>query len=151
VRAVLDVNVLISGLVAPDGAFARLTRRWLEGDFELVVSERLLAELKRALAYPKLRTRIPGAASDEFIDLVRATATVRPDPPNAPRRSRDSGDDYLIALAESTGSILVSGDQDILALSASRPILAPPDFDARLHQASFSGGWGAVPIPYSGA
>ena len=131
-RAVLDVNVLISGLLAPDGASARLIRRWLEGDFELVVSERLLAELKRALAYPKLRARIPAAASDEFIGLVRATATVRLDPPNPPGRSRDPGDDYLIALAESSASILVSGDQDVVALSASRPILAPADFEARL-------------------
>jgi len=132
VRAVLDINVLISGLLAPDGASARLIRRWLEGDFELVVSERLLAELKRALAYPKLRARIPEAASDEFIGLVRATATVRHDPPNLPARSRDPGDDYLIALAESSASILVSGDQDVVALSASRPILAPADFEARL-------------------
>jgi len=132
VRAVLDINVLISGLLAPDGASARLIQRWLEGDFELVVSERLLAELKRALTYPKLRARISEAASDQFIGLVRATATMRPDPPNPPPLSRDPGDDYLIALAESSASILVSGDQDILALSESRPILAPADFEARL-------------------
>jgi putative PIN family toxin of toxin-antitoxin system len=132
VRAVLDINVLISGLLAPGGASARLIRRWLQGDFELVVSERLLAELNRALAYPKLKSRIPEAASVEFIGLLRATATMRSDPPNATRQSRDPGDDYLIALAESTSSILVSGDQDVLALSASRPILAPVDFEARL-------------------
>jgi len=132
VRAVLDINVLISGLLAPDGASARLIRRWLEGDFELIVSERLLAELKRVLAYPKLRARVSEAASVEFIGLVRATATVRPDPPDPPQQSRDPGDDYLIALAESTASILVSGDQDILALSESRPILTPADFEARL-------------------
>jgi putative PIN family toxin of toxin-antitoxin system len=132
VRVVLDINVLISGLLAPDGASARLIRRWLDGDFELIASERLLAELKRALAYPKLRARVSEAASDEFIGLVRATATMRPDPPNPPQQSRDPGDDYLIALAESSASILVSGDQDILALSESRPILAPADFEARL-------------------
>jgi uncharacterized protein len=132
VRAVLDINVLISGLLAPDGASARLIRRWLEGDFELIVSERLLAELRRALAYPKLRARISDAASDEFIGLIRATATMRPDPPNPPQRSRDPGDDYLIALAESSASILISGDQDILALSESLPILAPADFEVKL-------------------
>ncbi len=131
-RAVLDINVLISGLLAPDGASARLIRRWLEGDFELIVSERLLAELKRALAYTKLRARVSAAASDEFMGLVRATATMRPDPSNPPQQSRDPGDDYLIALAESSASILVSGDQDILALSESGPILTPAAFEARL-------------------
>jgi uncharacterized protein len=132
VRAVFDINVLISGLLASDGVSARLIRRWLEGDFELIVSERLLAELRRALAYPKLRARVSVAASNEFIGLVRATATLRPDPPNPPQQSRDPGDDYLLALAESSSSILVSGDRDILALSESRPIVAPADFEARL-------------------
>ena len=128
----LDINVLISGLLAPDGASARLIRRWLEGDFELIVSERLLAELKRALAYMKLRARVSAAASDEFIGLVRAAVTMRPDPSNPPQQSRDPGDDYLISLAESSASILVSGDHDILALSESLPIRAPADFEARL-------------------
>ena len=128
----LDINVLISGLLAPDGASARLIRRWLEGDFELIVSERLLAELKRALAYMKLRARVSAAASDEFIGLVRAAVTMRPDPSNPPQQSRDPGDDYLIALAESSASILVSGDQDILALSESGPILTPAAFEVRL-------------------
>jgi len=132
VRAVLDVNVLISGLLAPDGASARLIRRWLEGDFEMIVSERLLEELERTLAYPKLRSRISEAAAEGIIGLIRETATMRPDPPSPPQQSRDAGDDYLIALAESSASLLISGNRDILALSKSRPILAPADFEARL-------------------
>lgn len=131
-RAVLDVNVLISGLLAREGPSALLIRRWLAGDFELVVSEGLLFELRRAFVYPKLRARIPEAAAAEFVGLLRATATIRPDPSNPPRQSRDPGDDYVIALAESTASILVTGDQDLLDLSASRPILTPVDFVARL-------------------
>lgn len=131
-RAVLDVNVLVSGLLAPAGASALLIRRWLAGDFEIVVSERLLAELGRALAYSKLRARVPDAAAAEFTGLLRATATIRPDPPNAARQSRDPGDDYLIALAESSAAILVTGDKDILDLSVSRPILTPAGFVARL-------------------
>jgi len=35
-----------------------LLRRWLDGEFELIVSPLLLAELKRALAYPKLGSRV---------------------------------------------------------------------------------------------
>jgi len=132
VRAVFDVNVLIFGLLASGGSSADLIRRWLAGDFEMVVSERLLAELRRALAYPKIRARVPEALAAEFMALVRATASVHPDPANPLRFSRDSGDDYLIALAESTASILVTGDNDILALSASRPILTAVEFAARL-------------------
>ncbi|TMD08021.1 MAG: PIN domain-containing protein [Chloroflexi bacterium] len=41
-RAVLDPNVLISAILAPTGVPAALLRHWLDGEFELVVSERLL-------------------------------------------------------------------------------------------------------------
>ena len=131
-RAVLDVNVLISSLLAPEGRPAILVRRWLAGDFELVASERLLTELARALSYPKLRMRVPDRAAMEFVDLLRSAARMSPDRRNPPRRSRDSGDDYLIALAEDTASILVTGDQDLLDIRPNRPILAPAAFLAKL-------------------
>jgi predicted nucleic acid-binding protein len=41
--------------VSPKGAPARTIRPWIEGAFELVVSPLLLAEVERALGYPKLR------------------------------------------------------------------------------------------------
>lgn len=37
-----------------------------------------------------------------------------PDPTVAPSLSRDRGDDYLLALAQSTAAVLVSGDLDVL-------------------------------------
>ena len=49
-RAVLDVNVLIAALLSPTGAPAQIVSRWLGGEFELIVSGNLLAELERALA-----------------------------------------------------------------------------------------------------
>jgi uncharacterized protein len=51
VRAVLDPNVLISALIAPAGTPATLVASWLSGRFELVVSERLVGELERALTW----------------------------------------------------------------------------------------------------
>ncbi len=54
-RAVLDPNVLVSALLSRSGAPAQIASRWLAGEHELVVSELLLAELDRALAYPKIQ------------------------------------------------------------------------------------------------
>jgi len=113
-RAVLDPNVLISALLSPAGTPAALLVHWLAGAFELVVSERLLAELSRAFAYPKLRSRITEDEAKAFIDLLRRAATVAGDPAAPARRSRDAGDDYLMALAASSAAILVTGDQDLL-------------------------------------
>ena len=49
-RAVVDVNVLISGVLSAKGASAEILRTSRDGLFELVVSELLLAELERALS-----------------------------------------------------------------------------------------------------
>ncbi|MCA1705276.1 MAG: PIN domain-containing protein, partial [Actinobacteria bacterium] len=51
-RAVLDPNVIISAVLSPGGAPARVMTAWLEGRYELVVSPLLLEELERALSYP---------------------------------------------------------------------------------------------------
>lgn len=131
-RAVLDVNVLISGLLAPAGASAALLLRWLRGEFELVVSDDLLAELSRALAYPKVRSQVPRGQADEFLDLLRRSAVLAPTPGAAPEpASRDPGDDYLVALARTTGSLLVTWDRDLLDLTG-LPIGSPAAFLERL-------------------
>jgi uncharacterized protein len=126
-RAVLDPNVLISALLSPSGSPAALVKRWLAGEFELVISPELLAELSRALAYPKLRSRIPTEDATDFIDLLNRAATTVEDPATSSQHSRDPGDDYLLALAEASSAVLVTGDQDLLDLTE-LPILSPAAF-----------------------
>ena len=107
-------NVLISAILASTGAPAALLRRWLDGEFELVVSERLLAELRRARSYPKLRSHVSGEQAEAFVELLRGAGFMARDAASPPRISRDPGDDYLLALARSNAAVLVSGDQDLL-------------------------------------
>lgn len=132
-RVVLDVNVLISSLLSPDGAPAQLVIRWLAGDFELIISDRLVSELRRALSYPKVHARVTAAEAAAFVLLLEASSTRMPDPSEAPRRSRDSGDDYLLALAESSSAVVVSGDRDLLNLAKEFPIHSPSGFLATLN------------------
>ena len=127
-RVVLDVNVLVSALLSGSGAPGRLIALWLEGAFELVVSEELLAELGRALAYPKLREYISREDAAEFIALLRATASMLADAERPVHVTRDPGDDYLVALAKASASVLVSGDRDLLVLAPELPIQEPGAF-----------------------
>ncbi|HEV8603052.1 MAG TPA: putative toxin-antitoxin system toxin component, PIN family [Gaiellaceae bacterium] len=127
-RAVLDPNVLVSALLSRGGAPAQIASRWLAGEYELVVSELLLAELDRALAYPKIQKRVGPADAAEFVGILRQTAVLAPDPENVSPRSPDPGDDYLLALAEAERAVLVSGDQDLLGLADRYPIFAPREF-----------------------
>lgn len=101
---------------------------WREGAFELIVSSQLLAELRRALSYPRLREQIDPQDSDALLAWLARFATVADDPGRAPVRSADAADDYLIALAAGNDALLVSGDKHLLALADELPILPPARF-----------------------
>lgn len=136
-RAVLDPNVLVSALLSRDGTPARVLRAWLEGAFELIVSEALLGELERALAYPKLRARVTPSEASELIELLRRSARTVEDPDRRPSvASPDPGDDYLIALAEAAQALIVSGDAHVLGLAGQIPVASQADFLAQLEPRS---------------
>ncbi len=136
-RAVLDVNVIISGLLSPRGAPARVLTAWLEGGYDLVVSPVLLEELERALGYPKLRKRVSEAEAQELLDLLRREADLQEDPLGPPPvRSPDPGDDYVISLAAETQSVIVSGDRHLLDLRDELPVYTPADFPSLVENSS---------------
>lgn len=127
-RAVLDPNVLIAAVLSRSGPPALVLRAWLDGRFELIVSEALLTELERALGYRKLAARISAEERASFIVLLQTGARLTDDPEDVPRVSSDPGDDYLVALAHSQQAVLVSGDQHLLTLADRMPIMNPRAF-----------------------
>lgn len=134
-RAVLDVNVLISAILSPTGTPARLLLAWQSGAFELIVSSTLLDELRRALAYPKLRRLVPVTEAEAFVAWLADAATLAPDPGRPPPvRPPDPGDAYLIALAAARDAMLVSGDRHLLGLADALPVRAPTSFLAALDE-----------------
>lgn len=121
-RAVLDPNVLIAALLSPSGTPAQLLFRWLAGDFDLVVSDQLLKELRRALGYPKLRQYIDADDAEAYVAFLASTAVIAEQPAAGTHHSRDPGDDYLLALAENEHAVLVTGDKHLLHLAEQLPI-----------------------------
>lgn len=132
-RAVLDANVLISAVLSPRGSPARLVLMWQAGAFDLVVSPLLLAEVRRALAYPKLERLVAAADADAFVDWLGRTAEIAADPGGPPPvRSDDPDDDYLISLAAAERALLVSGDAHLTSLASRLPIRTPAEFLSEL-------------------
>lgn len=126
-RAVLDANVLVSAFLAPTGVPGELLRRWRLGDFALVASPELLAELDRVLGYSKLGGRLPAGETQATLALIAAVASPDPVDP-CPIHSCDHDDDYLIALAAEAKAFLVSGDKHLLELRGQIPVYSPREF-----------------------
>lgn len=128
-RVVLDPGVLVSALITPTGAPAKLLEGVRDGELELVVSPLLLGELEEVLGREKFRRYVDLDTVRDYIDLLRREALVASDPEGPPPlRSADPDDDYLIALAQSQNAVLVSGDNHLLDLAGQAPILSPADF-----------------------
>jgi len=55
IKAVLDTNILVSGLISSKSYPFRIIQSWHQNKFILVVSAEILQEVKRVLNYPKIR------------------------------------------------------------------------------------------------
>ncbi len=129
-RAVLDPNVLISALLTPRGASARILLHLRSGAFELVTSPMLLAELEAVLRRDKFRAYVTLEEAEAFVELIRRESTSIEDPqPDAMSLSADPGDEYLIRLARvARVDALVSGDPHLTRLRSRIPVQSPREF-----------------------
>lgn len=99
-RVVLDCSVFISALLSPKGSPGQILDQWAEGDFDLIVSPLLLAELERVLIRPKFHASIEIVHIDALLTGLIEDAVLVDDPPQQPGVTPDPGDDYLVALAQ---------------------------------------------------
>jgi hypothetical protein len=119
VRAVLDTNVLISGLVSEEGAPRRILDAWLEDRFTLVLSLYLIEEMVHVLSYPRIvkRLRLDEEELAPILAALLSRAEVVPGRLRLPGVTRDPKDDPVVACArEGRADYIVSGDQDLLVL-----------------------------------
>ena len=115
IRAVLDTNVLISALLF-SGLPSRLVSAWQASRFQPAISQPILEEYLRVLAYPKFRLTVKEIRSLIEEELLPYTETVHV---KTIRRTlaRDPDDAKFIESALA-GDVpwLVSGDADLLTL-----------------------------------
>jgi putative PIN family toxin of toxin-antitoxin system len=119
IRAVVDTDALISGLISPLGAPARIIRHWQQGDFLLLTSPALLDELRRVLEYPRIADRLAWspAEQEQFLAHFTTLALFTPGTLSLLGVTRDPKDDPVVACAvEGEADYIVSGDRDLLVL-----------------------------------
>ena len=132
-RAVLDTNVLLSGIAYPASVPGRLITAWKHGALEVVLSEYILDELRRVL--PKL-AHPHCLSADEIDDLSDALAIqaelVAPVDAGLPELADANGLPLLGTLiAPNKGgqaSVLITGDKALLTFGDRYPIHTPAEF-----------------------
>jgi putative PIN family toxin of toxin-antitoxin system len=131
--AVLDTNVLLSGIAYPGSVPGKLVSAWRHGALEVVLSGWILDELRRVL--PRLTHR-HGLSANEIDDLIDALAIqaelVEPEaigePELADRNDLPVLGTLITALHGAQADVLITGDKALLALRDRYPIRTPAEF-----------------------
>lgn len=110
-RVAIDVNIIVSALLAPSGKPAAMIRIWLDGKFTLLTCATHLDELRSTLQKPRVSERIKPHNAGRLVNQIKRFAEdVGPLP--RVKRSPDPTDDFLLALSEAgKADYLVTGDK----------------------------------------
>ena len=135
-RAVIDTNILVSGLIRKQGLPGQVLRHLRDGDFTIIYSVPIMVEVVEVLSRPQFRNKYQVVAEDimALINLVRLRGDLV-----SPKRKIDACRDpkdnhFLEAAIEGNANIIVSGDKDLLDMMdfETIPIVSTAEFLARL-------------------
>lgn len=135
-RAVIDTNVIVSGLILARGNPAEILRALRDRRFVAIVSPPMLEEVATALAREWLQSEY-GVQDDDVRSLLRMLALRSEliEPRTRIRRCRDPRDDIFVeAAVDGRADRIVSGDKDVLAIGSIEGIriVSPADFVTEL-------------------
>ncbi len=112
-RVILDTNVLVGALIAPQGRPDVIYRAWRDAKFELLTSAAQIDELRRVSRYPKLKAILPAHRVGTMINELRRTSMLEALAP-LPQGLviGDPDDAFLLAMAlAGDADYLVTGDR----------------------------------------
>jgi uncharacterized protein len=138
-RAVLDTNVLVSGVIA-SGYSAEILDAARRETIQLVTSSHLLEEFSEVISRRHIARKYPKAAenAEVLLDFLRAFAILVAGIPGEEAISPDRDDDFVLACAiDGKVDCIVSGDPHLLDLESHRgiPIWTPKEFVLRFIRA----------------
>lgn len=120
IRAVLDVNVVVSAVIGPFGYARTIATAWRAGSFSPITASGIVAEVAAKLSLPRISRRYHVTDDDVrwIVGLLRTQAE------EVPVSAKDCvevtgvpEDDYVLATARlGRADYLVTGDQGLLAL-----------------------------------
>jgi uncharacterized protein len=137
-KAVIDTNVFVSGLLSRTGPPARVIEAWRDGEFLLVASPAIVGEIRRVLTSPRIRDGFSVCPADAaaLVELLEEEALLVPGLTQVNGAvPQDPADEKFLACAcDAAADFIVSGDRHLRDLGTFRgiPILAVRTFLERL-------------------
>lgn len=131
IRAVVDVNVLVSGFSAKRGVPAEVLAAWAASEFEFIISEHILNGAIDTWSKPYFQARFMPDEVQEAIAQLRAGATFVTPVDTVHGVADDEEDDLVLATAVAGGvTYLVTGDFGLQRVGRYGDILilSPRDF-----------------------
>ena len=140
-RVVLGTNVYVSGVILSRGTPFEVLEAWRHQRFILVTSQAIIAEIERALRYPRIRQRYAVTRQDveRLAASLRADALLVPGDVEVSGVCADPDDDRFLACAlEVQADCIVTGDPHRSSLGRYHgvEIMTPREFLDRLLPAS---------------
>ena len=134
IRAVLDTNVFVSGVLRFDAAQSppgQILHHWLADAFRVVMSVPLRREIERTLANPYFAARIPHAVGLRWLrSLDELAVPIEISLPVAGVATHPEDDLILATAASAQADYLVTGDKQLQHLETFHgvAIVSPSDF-----------------------
>jgi putative PIN family toxin of toxin-antitoxin system len=119
VRIVLDTNIYVSALLSAKGRPATIVRWWLEGAYDVLLSQPILDEILRVTAYERIQKKYAQVRENrlEFAALIAEQALwVQPAMTIDAVKADESDNRYLECAAAGAAGYIVTGDDHLLAL-----------------------------------
>jgi uncharacterized protein len=118
-RVVLDTNVVLSALLFQSGRLSWLRQAWKSEACRPLASQKTVAELLRALSYPKFRLE-PEDVEELLGDYLPFVEVINPSssPESLPMCSDPDDHMFLELAAAGRADLLITGDKALLSLDA---------------------------------
>ena len=112
-RAVVDTNLFISGIFGKGSLSSKLQDLWINQEFELITSIKIMKEVSRVLRYPRIQQRFhpKDETLKRFFRLVFRKAVITKDTYKTDKIIDDQSDNKFLACAlEGKADYIVSRD-----------------------------------------
>lgn len=137
IRACLDTNVLISGIITSSGAPCDILSALKKREFILITSDKILTEIKKVLNYPKIKKNYNLAPEQikRFLAVLSKYSFKTEGELDLMVIEDDSDDNKFLACAiEGGANFIVSGDVHLKSLRSYQgiEIITPKEFVLKL-------------------